>query len=143
MSAASNYLEQAALQTILRGVPFPQPTVLYVALFTADPTDTGSTASEVSDSGYFRQDAAAGGTVDAGWSIPVAEATGGGFVSHNVLPLQFPPIQDAAVTISHYAVFDAAVNGNMIFSGAFDTPRALQISDIPSVSAQSLKFYSR
>ena len=40
---------------LLRDTAFSAPSTVYVALFTADPGETGSTANEVTGSGYSRQ----------------------------------------------------------------------------------------
>ena len=46
MSAASNYLETQLFNLIFRGTAFTPPAKTYIALHTADPTETGS-AGEV------------------------------------------------------------------------------------------------
>ena len=64
MSAASNYTETNVINALLRGVPFPIPSGIYVSLHTGDPGEDG--ANEVSPDdwpAYVRKDAAVGGDV--------------------------------------------------------------------------------
>ncbi|MDH5298559.1 MAG: hypothetical protein OEV91_06030, partial [Desulfobulbaceae bacterium] len=73
MSKFSNYTEGNIIETTLRGAAFPVPAAVYVALFTADPTDANVTANEVQVAAlpaYVRQDAAAGAAIATGWSAP-------------------------------------------------------------------------
>lgn len=135
MAAFSDYLEQGVLNHTLRGSTLATPAAVYVALFTADPTDAGSGA-EVADSGYARQDAAKGAAIDTGWNAP--STSGAGYVCTNAKTLEYPPIADGQVTVTHWAIFDASVGGNLLFHGVFDTPRTLQIDDVVSISSGAL-----
>ncbi len=42
MAEMSNYLENALINATLRATTFTSPSVVYVGLYTADPTDAGS-----------------------------------------------------------------------------------------------------
>ena len=52
--AVSDYLENALLNHVFRGVAYTAPTAIYLALYTSDPTDA-NTGTEVSSGGYARQ----------------------------------------------------------------------------------------
>lgn len=136
MAAFSDYLEQGVLNYTLRGQSLSQPSAIYVALFTANPTDANNTANELQDSGYARQDAANGGSVASGWAAPTASGTG--HVCSNANALEFPPIVDGSVTVTHFGLYDAATGGNLLYHGAFDTARTLQIDDVVSVAIGAL-----
>ena len=136
MAAFSNFLEQGILNYTLRGQSLTQPTSIYVALFTADPTDANNTANELSDSGYARQDAANGGDIATGWTSPTVSGTG--HVCSNAIAMEFPPIVDGSVTVTHFGLYNAATAGDLLYHGAFDTARTLQIDDVVSVSVGSL-----
>jgi hypothetical protein len=125
MSHFSDYLENGLINATLRGTNFTAPTTIYLALFTTDPTDAG-TGEELSDSNYARQDAAKGGSASEGWTPP---ADG---VTQNEKLIQFPPIADGNVTITHYAVFDAAVGGNMLYHAPLTTSKNMEIGDVVS-----------
>ena len=124
MAALSDTLEQALLNHVFRNTAYTSPTTVYLALFTTDPTDTG-TGSELADSGYARQ------TVT--FSAPVASA--GGHAVSNAATVEFPAIVDGQVTVSHFAVYDAATAGTLLAHGSFTSSRTLSIDDIPTVAA--------
>ena len=48
MAEISNYLENALINATLRATTFTSPSVVYVGLYTSDPTDAGS-GTEVAD----------------------------------------------------------------------------------------------
>jgi len=126
MSAASNYTETNVINALLRGVTFPLPTKTYVSLHTADPGETGG--SEVTTGAfpaYVRKEAEAGGSIGTGWSAP----TDG--VSQNANQLTYPGFDGASpVTVSHWAVYDAATGGNCLFYAPLATARTLQTGDV-------------
>lgn len=126
MSAASNYTEENVINALLRGVAFPLPSAIYVGLHTADPTDAGG--NEVSVSGwpaYVRKDAAVGGAIASGWSAP---SNG---VSTNAKQVVYPGMDGVSnVTVTHWALYDAASSGNMLAHGALQTSRTLQTGDV-------------
>lgn len=107
MAAFSDYLENAIVNWF-RGTSFPaNPTNLYVAFHTADPTDAGSGA-EVSGGSYARVSVTANGTE---WSN-----TSG--VLSNVNDINFPDATANWGTVTHVGVWDAASAGNLLFHGA-------------------------
>jgi len=140
MSAFSDYLEEGILEHTLRGNSLPTPSGIYIALFTSDPTD-GNTGTEVSDSSYLRQDAAKGGVISAGWSTPTA--SGDGSMSNNAKLIQFPPIADGTVTISHYAIYDAQAGGNMLYHAPFTVAKTLEINDVLSIDVGGIEIVLR
>lgn len=125
MAHLSDHLENTLINGILRGQNYVAPSTVYLALFTSDPTDAG-TGTELSDSNYQRQDAAKGDAVATGWVAPADGTTS------NAKLLQFPPIADGSVTITHYATFDAATGGNMLFHAPLTTAKNMEIGDVLS-----------
>lgn len=134
MSAASNYLENALYNNILRGTNWAPPTLIAVGLHTANPGETG--ANEVAPAafpGYARQDAAKGGAVSAGWTAP---SDGSG---KNALQLIYPVFDGAApITVTHYTLWDAATAGNCLVIGALASPRTLNPGDVFVIDVQKL-----
>lgn len=134
MSAASDYLENALYNNILRGTNWAPPTTIYVALHTSSPGDTG--ANEVTLAAfpaYLRQDAAKGGAVSAGWTAPT---DGSG---KNALQLIYPVYNGAApLTVTHYSLWDAPTNGNCLVIGALASSRTLNVGDIFVIDVQKL-----
>lgn len=124
MAALSDTLEQALLNHVFRNSPYTSPTTVYLALFTSDPTDLG-TGSELADTGYARKVVT--------FSAPVASA--GGHAISNAATVEFGAIVDGQVTVSHFAVFDAATAGTLLAHGSFTASRTLSIDDIPTVAS--------
>ncbi|RWX68932.1 hypothetical protein EN780_07870 [Mesorhizobium sp. M4B.F.Ca.ET.089.01.1.1] len=100
MAGFSDYLENKILDVFFRGQAVTPPAAVYLALYTAAPTDAGG-GTEVSGSGYARQ------------AIPMATAASGGIVSNTGI-VSFTAVGGAFGTITHVGVFDAATGGNLL-----------------------------
>lgn len=104
-------LIDALLNQVLRGVDYSISSSLYVSLHTANPTHTG--ANEVSATAwpsYARQDTTAGGAASAAFSAPSSGQ------STNQNALDFGANDGAAdVTVTHFAIWDAASGGNVLY----------------------------
>lgn len=129
MSAFSDYLENKLIETTLRGGTYTGGGV-FIALFTANPTDAG-TGAEVVDSGYVRQRAHAS-VVSDGFTVP---ANG---VTSNARNLQFPAIVDAQTVVTHWGVFDAQTAGNLLYHAPLLNPKTLDPTDVLSFPIGSL-----
>jgi hypothetical protein len=130
MSKFSDYTEANIIATTLRGVAFPVPSGIYVALFTADPTDANTTGNEVTTSAfpaYVRKDAAVGAAIATGWVAP----TNG--VTSNAKAITFPANNGSgSVVVTHLGLYDAATNGNLLYHSALTTSKTLLASDVLS-----------
>ena len=100
--SASNYLEQKLLEHTFRNVAYTSPTTVYLSLFSADPTETGSFTNEA-------------GAPHARQAIAFAAYSGGSIASSNAQDFTMP-----AGTWTHWAVCDNATlaTGNILESGA-------------------------
>jgi len=127
MSGYSDYLEQAIVNHVLRNTAYASPTSIYVALFTADPTDANVTTNEVGDSGYARQAAA----------FDAPHATEG--YSANSGAITFPAIVDIQTIVTHVGVYDALTGGNLLFSQALNSSKTLEVNDVLSFGIGALK----
>jgi hypothetical protein len=106
----SNTTEVAALAMFLQGTDpsYRAGATQYLALFTADPTETGSLASEANYTGYARVAL----TKATAW-------TGGGNPFTNAALIQFGVCTAGANALTHFAVVDTASGAvNMMISGA-------------------------
>jgi len=130
MSAFSNYLEQALINATLRGTTYTGGTV-FIALYTSDPTDADS-GVEVSDSAYVRQVADA--TAADGFDVP--DTTGGD--TANTAVITYPGIADVEIVVTHWAIFDAEIGGNMLYQSVLTQAKTLQVSDVMSFPVGSL-----
>src|SRR5256885_15593366 len=99
--AFSDYLEDLICKWLGKNTQMPTPpTNLYVALFTANPTDSGG-GTEVSGNGYARQAVATGGSA---WT----ETTPGTTLT-NASDITFPVNTGSDWgTITGMAIFDAS-----------------------------------
>lgn len=123
MSAATDYLEDNLLNHILRNVTYTSPATVYVALFTTATTEAGG-GTEVTGGGYARQAA-------------TFAAPSGGSTS-NSAAITFGPATAAWGTVSHAAIFDAAVAGNMLIHGPLTTPKTVGVGDTTTFAVGAL-----
>lgn len=115
MGSFSNYLENKWLGHVLKSSAFTKPTVVALALSTADPTEDGSGLAEPSGNNYSRTSclvkfgtAAATRIISNDADIVAAMASG------------------SWGTISHWALYDNATTGagNMLAYGSFAVAKA-------------------
>lgn len=111
MAALSDYLENKLLDHLLGGGDYSTPGTLYLALYTAAPSDSGG-GTEVSGGSYARKSvannltnfpSASNGAKANGTSISFVEATG------------------SWGTVTHFGVFDASSGGNLLAWGALSS----------------------
>jgi len=114
----SNYTEAAILNHLLRATAWLKPLEIHVALFTADPGENGSLASEVSGGSYARVSC---GPSDATWNLPVS----GDKTFTNAAAVTFPAPTAAWGDVTHFGLCDASSGGICLASGALDTPTTI------------------
>ena len=131
ISGGSNYLMDNILNTTLRGVAFPLPAAIYVALFKTNPGADGS-GTEVNTTewpAYARKDAALGAAISTGWTAP-ADGTGGRKQSTNAKQLLYAANNGASsVAVSHWALYDAITSGNILIPDDLDTSKTVEVGD--------------
>jgi hypothetical protein len=122
----SNFWELEILDHIFGKGAYTPATNIFIALSTADPTDSGSGIAEPG-SNYARKstapadwDAAASGALDNANAITFVEATG------------------SWGTITHFALFDHLTAGNMLAHGALGTPQTIESGGTASFAAGDL-----
>lgn len=123
MSSASDYLENALLNHVLRNTAYTQPAGLYVGLFTSDPTDAG-TGTEVSGGSYART------------AVSFAAASGG--TAANSANVTFPAATGNWGTVTHIGIYDASTSGNLLFHGAVTTAKQILTGDTFQISTNAL-----
>ena len=112
----SDYAEGAVLDHVFNKTAYTQPT-LYVGVSTADPTDTNAGIAEPVGNAYARV-----ATIGADWSRTAGEMSNG-------VAMAFPEATGSWGSLTHFAVFDAATAGNMIFHGALTTAKAIAANE--------------
>lgn len=120
MAKMSDYLENKIFNHVLRNTAYTAPSAVYLALFTADPTDAG-TGTEVTGGGYARQLIAFG-----------APTNGAGANSGDLL---FPIATANWGAITHIGIFDAVSAGNLLFHGQLTTAKTINTDDQLKVTA--------
>lgn len=105
--ALSNYAENKLLDHLL-GVAVFTPPALYLALLTSASTDSTSGA-EISDTWYTRK------------IVPFDPANAGTSVNNAIV--DYGIVSNLAVSITHWAIFDALTAGNMLVYGDFTNPQ--------------------
>lgn len=110
--ALTDYLENAILNHTLRNVPYTAPAAVYVGLFTAAPGETGG-GTEVSGGGYTRVQATFGAPSNGACS--------------NSAEVLFPKATASWGTVTHFAIFDAATAGNMLYYGALAVAQTVNV----------------
>jgi hypothetical protein len=129
MAAFSDYAESQLGAALLNGGTYIGGPV-YVALFTSDPTDANG-GTEASYTGYARLQAHTSVVSDG-----FTESPTGTFANTKVL--EFAPVADGSITVTHAAIFDAPTGGNLLVHGAVGTPKTFDIDDIPRYAAGSI-----
>jgi hypothetical protein len=126
----SNTTELAALAMFLQGSDpaYRAGATQYLALFTADPTESASLAAEANYTGYAR--------------VPLTKAsawTGGGNPFTNAALIQFGACTAGSNAITHFAVVDTASGAvSMMISGALSSTLNVSAGIQPQFAAGAL-----
>lgn len=123
MSALTDYAEAEVAKYLFTSEAMgTRPTAWYVALHTADPTETGAVA-EVSGSSYARQavtlNRTAGQVVNAG-------------------AVTFPAVTATPYTTSHVSIWDAVSGGNCLAKGALAIAKLHAVGESANFAAGEL-----
>lgn len=119
MSSMSDYLEDALINLTLRAQAFTAPATLYLALFTADPSEAAGNANEVDAAWYARK-------ATGSWSAP------SGGVSSNDAAITFNAVTGSAVTVTHVGIYDALTSGNRLYQAPLLQSKTLDVGDVMS-----------
>lgn len=136
----SNYLENHFLDWLLRGQSFTAPATVYIALFTAAPTDAGG-GTEVSGGSYARVAVTSSlanwaGTQSAG-STTASSGTSGTTSNNNAITFPAPTANWGVIT--SFGIFDASTSGNLLYYGNLTTSKTVNNGDAaPSFAAGAL-----
>lgn len=121
--ALSDYLENKLLDHSLGTAAYTMPSTVYVALFTADPTDANA-GTEVSGGGYERQ------------AVTFNAASGGS--TSNSADVIFPVATASWGTIGWEGIYDAATGDNLLWHGAPNTAKSITTDDQYKIAAGNL-----
>ena len=110
----SHYLETKVLDHVFAGTAYTAPSTLYVALFTAAPSDSGG-GTEVSGGAYARQ--------------TIAFTTSGDTTSNNAA-IEFPTATANYGTVTHVGIYDASSSGNLMAWAALTSSKTIETGDV-------------
>lgn len=113
----SDYLELELLDHVLMKGDYASPTNIWIALFTADPSDAGG-GTEVTGGSYVRKQ-----TSGTDW-----DAAAGG-ASANATELSFVTATADWGTITAFALYDAVSGGNLLYWGELTVDKAVNDGD--------------
>jgi hypothetical protein len=119
----SNYLENALINATLRNTSYTSPSVVYVGLFTSDPTDAGS-GTEVSGGSYARKAATFGAPSNGASTISSA--------------IEFDQATGSWGTVTHFGIYDASTSGNLLYHGALTASKAIDTGDVFKFATSAL-----
>lgn len=120
MSEMSDYFEQQIIDHLFRTGTFSKPAAIFIALFTANPSDSGG-GTEVTGGSYARKEVT---QADAQWTAP---GTGG--VTDNVNDITFVTATASWGTVTGMAIFDAVTGGNMLMWSALTANKTVGNGD--------------
>jgi hypothetical protein len=123
MAEFSNYLENALINATLRNTAYTSPSVVYVGLYTSDPTDA-NTGTEVSGGSYAR--------------VAVTFGAPSNGASTNSAAVEFPQATANWGTVTHIGILDALTSGNLLYHTALDSSKTIETGDIFKIAIGSL-----
>ena len=121
--SSTNAFETDVLEWALTTTSVTRPTAWYVALFTSDPTDTGSAGTELSGSAYAR--------VAATFTVSGDTATNSGAV-------EFAAATGSWGTVTHIGIYDASSAGNILVHAALTSSKVIDTGDVFRIPAGDL-----
>jgi hypothetical protein len=120
----SDYLEDKLLKHVFTNTAYTSPTSLYVALYTAAPTDAGG-GTELSGSGYARKAV----------SFTVSGTT---TLATNSAAVEFDAATGSWGTIVAVAIYDALTSGNFLAWSDLTASKTISTGDILRIPAGDL-----
>lgn len=103
------------------------PTEYYIGLSTTEPTMAGANVSEPATSaGYSR-------VLLENLSVP----TNG--VVTNTANINFEESTSSWGTVTHFVIYDAEINGNLLMYGALSTPRVVEAATVMTIRQDYLR----
>ena len=123
MAEMSNYLENALINATLRNTSYTSPSVVYLGLYTSDPTDA-DTGTEVTGGSYARQ------------AITFGAPSNG--VTTNSAAIEFPQATASWGTVGWIGIEDALTGGNLLYHSPLDASKTIQSGDIFKIAIGSL-----
>lgn len=123
MAEMSNFLENALINATLRNTSYTSPAIVYVGLYTSDPTDA-NTGTEVSGGSYART------------AVTFGAPSNG--VTTNSAAVEFPQATGTWGTVGWIGILDATTAGNLLYHTPLDASKTIASGDIFKIATGSL-----
>lgn len=133
MGSFSDYLEAKVLDHVFGATSYTPPATLYLAAFTANPSDSGG-GTECTGGSYARK-AVTNNTTN----FPNASGTSPTSKSNGTV-ITFVQATAAWGTVSGVGVFDASSGGNLIAWSALASNKVIDTDDFLEIAAGALTF---
>jgi hypothetical protein len=130
MTVMTDFLENELIDHIFRARSYAGPTELYIALFTAAPSDAGG-GTEVTGGAYARVqlDPLFSNWLGTGGESTAVDSAGTGGATSNNVEILFPaPVGANWGVITHVAIFDESTT-DMLFHGPLAAPKTVNDGD--------------
>lgn len=124
----TKYFLNCVADNVFRGDATPAiPSAYFIGLSTTEPNIDGGNATEPStDAGYARVQL-----------TNLSEATDG--VTTNSAAINFAESTASWGTVTHFVIYDAASDGNLLMYGALTQPRTVESATIMTIKENFLK----
>ena len=119
MAGMSDYLENEILDHILSGATYTPPAKVYLALYTATPSDAGG-GTEVTGGDYARLEITNNAT---NW--PAASSGS----KSNGVAFTFPTATADWGTVTHFGIHDDPTGGNLLYWAQLSASKAIDSGD--------------
>lgn len=140
--AFTNFLENEMIDHLFRNRSYGPPAAIWVALYTANPGETGG-GTEVSGGSYARVQVGPGATIWQGTNgeTTAVDSAGTGGATQNIAAINFATPSANWGSISGVALLDASSAGNFLFYGTLTITKTVNNGDpAPSFLAGALTF---
>lgn len=128
MAGKSDSLENQILNYLFNGTALTQPTNVWIALYTAAPSDAGG-GTEVSGGSYARVQKACNTT---NWP----SASGGAIANGNAIT--FPAATASWGVVTHFGIHRHATNDDLMYWGALTASKTVDSGDTVSFATGEL-----
>lgn len=133
MTGYVDVVEQALLNHFLTDPAYTPPTTMYLGVSSTTPADDGTNFTEPTTGDYARV-----ATTAADWGAATGTAPA---TKANTATLTLPTATAdwlAGADLTHWGLFDAETEGNLLFSGELDTSKPVLSGDTPSFGSGAL-----
>src|SRR5512139_268183 len=134
MGALCNFWENELIDHLFRARSYTAPTALWVALHTADPTETGAVAEvSTTDTGYARVNLAPlfSNWEGTGGEVTAVDSAGTGAHTQNAVQITFPTPTGGTNwgTITHFSIHSAQTTGDAYIYGTVTPNKTVNQGD--------------